>query len=303
MMNELLRFKRVVEAGSISKASRLLFVSQPALSKSIRLLEDHYGVILLERHAAGVRPTASGNVLYDSACEMERCLLSIEERLLRETAAHEPRQHRKKIRIGCSTIWNDFLLPEVSKTIETIDTYEIHVTSGTSEQLLDDLLEDQRYDFVLCRILEEERFRPLHSIPLFESRPAVFISEHHPILTRTVDTEQLGKLKWVKLTNLPGLRERDLTPAGKSLLPEDFFSSSISFEVEDLMAAVQLLHDNHAILLPLALADVLKSYNIRPLPFPSPITASYWLGMVYSSDHNAALHVRDLMNKIRLHFL
>ncbi|MFW5643096.1 MAG: LysR family transcriptional regulator, partial [Alkalispirochaeta sp.] len=43
MIDNLLRFKKVVEAGSISKASRLLFVSQPALSQAIKLLEEEYG--------------------------------------------------------------------------------------------------------------------------------------------------------------------------------------------------------------------------------------------------------------------
>jgi DNA-binding transcriptional LysR family regulator len=301
-VDDLLRFKRVVEAGSISKASRLLFVSQPALTRSIQLLEDRYGVDLLERHPTGVTPTAYGRILYRSACELERCFLDLEDRILREKASHERRSGRAAVHIGCSTIWNDFLLPEVMRTVESVDEYEIHVTNDMSEHLLADLLADNRYDFVLCRILEDEAYKPLASVPLFESRAAVFVNEHHSIFDTGFDKEKLQELKWVKLKSLPVLQETDLTAAGLSLIPEGFFPSAVAFEVEDLMAAIQLLRHDHAILLPLALASMLEEYRIKPLPFPRTLTNSYWLGMVYSPDHEQPLHVRELMNRIRLFF-
>ena len=301
-VDDLLRFKRVVEAGSISKASRLLFVSQPALTRSIRLLEQRYGVDLLERHPTGVTPTVYGRILYRSACEMERCFLSSEEQILREKTLHDQRSGRAEVQIGCSTIWNDFLLPEVIKTAESIDDYEIHVTNDTSEQLLADLLEDNRYDFVLCRMLEDEAYRSLSSVPLFESRAAVFVNEHHAIFDTGFDKEKLQALKWVKLKSLPVLQEADLTAAGLSLIPEGFFPSTVAFEVEDLMAAIQLLRHDYAILLPLALASLLGQYRIKPLPFPRTLTNPYWLGMVFASDKEQPLHVRDLMNKVRMYF-
>lgn len=301
-VEDLLRFKRVVEAGSISKASRLLYVSQPALTRSIRMLEERYGVYLLDRHPSGVTPTTYGRILYRSACEVERCFLDVEDQIIREKASREQRPSRQEVHIGCSTIWNDFLLPEVMKTAESTDNYEIHVTNDTSEQLLAELLADNRYDFVLCRMLEDETYKPLRSIPLFESRAAVFVNEHHPIFDTGFDKERLQELKWVKLKSLPVLQEADLTAAGLSLIPEGFFPSTVAFEVQDLMAAIQLLRHNHAILLPLALASLLEEYRIKPLPFPRTLTTPYWLGMVHAADHDPALHVRDLMNRIRLYF-
>lgn len=302
MVYELLRFKKVVEAGSISKASRLLFISQPALSKSIQLLEQYYGVTLLERSPTGIRPTVYGDILYRSSCEMERCALQIERDVLEEKSLNEPDHDRKEVNIGCSTIWNDVLLPEVMRTIGQTDSYEIHVTSDTSEQLLNDLLEKQAYDFVLCRIVEDERYNQLRSVPLFESQPAVFVSEQHPIFRTGSVKERLNRLKWVKLRSLPALTKEDLTPAGLSLVPDGLLSSAISFEVEDLMAAIQLLQDNYAILLPLAFAGLLEKYSIKPLPFPTAVTNAYWLGMVHSGREPAPLYVRDLMNRIRLYF-
>jgi len=53
----------VARHGSISKAARALYLSQPALSRQIALLEDEAGTPLLHRSRDGVEPTAAGQVL------------------------------------------------------------------------------------------------------------------------------------------------------------------------------------------------------------------------------------------------
>lgn len=300
MVYDLQRFKKVVETGSISKASRLLFVSQPALSKSLRVLEEYYGVDLLERFASGVKPTAYGTILYQAACEMEKLSLEIENQILHEKSVREPFPGRKEIHLGCSTIWSELLLPEVMRRIEGIDAYEIHVTNDTSEQLLHDLLETDRFDFVLCRILEEEKYKHLCYVPLLKSQPAIFVNSQHPLVKNGIDRKKLEQLRWVKLKSLPPLRHSDVTSAGLSLLPKSFFRPAISFEVQDLMAAVQLLRNDYAIVLPLALAGLVEKYNVKPLPFPKTLTNAYWLGMAHSREVEMPLHVRELMNRIRM---
>lgn len=57
-------FARIVELGSISRASAELCTAQPALSKSIRCLEFDLRTPLLERSSKGVRPTRAGEKLY-----------------------------------------------------------------------------------------------------------------------------------------------------------------------------------------------------------------------------------------------
>jgi len=305
MIDNLLRFKKVVEAGSISKASRLLFVSQPALSQAIKLLEQEYGVEILERHPQGIRPTVYGDILYRTACQLEKNVLGIEKQMLEARAAHTPDHtgtEHSEINIGCSTIWNDFLLPEAMRSLDILDSYAINVTGSTSEQLLNDLMNELKYDFVLCRIVEDRKYRTLESIPLFRTQAAVFINDHHPIFSTGFDREKLGELKWIKLKSLPVLQASDLTPTGLSFFPEDFLPPAISFEVEDLMTAIQLLRNNYIVLLPLALADLVENYGIKPIPFPKTLTNTYWLGMVYSKEREIPLYVRDLMNRIRLYF-
>ena len=56
-------FIAVVETGSISAASRKVYVAQPALTRQMRLLEEDVGTQLLYRHARGIRPTVAGQAL------------------------------------------------------------------------------------------------------------------------------------------------------------------------------------------------------------------------------------------------
>lgn len=54
-------FVTVAEAQSVSRASGMLHVAQPALSRQLRDLEDELGFELLARHAAGVTLTPAGH--------------------------------------------------------------------------------------------------------------------------------------------------------------------------------------------------------------------------------------------------
>src|SRR5688572_2184623 len=50
----------VAETGSVSKASQLLHVVQPAVSRQVSSLEKDLGIALFERTHQGMRPTPAG---------------------------------------------------------------------------------------------------------------------------------------------------------------------------------------------------------------------------------------------------
>ncbi|MAK55642.1 MAG: hypothetical protein CML17_07345 [Pusillimonas sp.] len=66
-IRQLRYYVKVIETGSITRASELLFIAQPALSLSIKQLEESFGVPLLSRHSRGVEPTAAGELLFTRA--------------------------------------------------------------------------------------------------------------------------------------------------------------------------------------------------------------------------------------------
>jgi len=73
-LRQLRYFTQIVESGSLSKASRQLFIAQPALSQQLGKLEREVGKALLNRSARGVAPTENGLALYRHAKYMLRQL-------------------------------------------------------------------------------------------------------------------------------------------------------------------------------------------------------------------------------------
>ena len=60
-------FRKVVESGSVTQASKDLFITQPAVSKQIRLLEEELGCELFIRRANRLVLTREGDFLYEHA--------------------------------------------------------------------------------------------------------------------------------------------------------------------------------------------------------------------------------------------
>lgn len=74
-------FMRIAEDGSLTRASNLLRIAQPALSRQMRLLEEELGVALYTRTARGMRLTDAGQALRDAVAgplrELELALQNI----------------------------------------------------------------------------------------------------------------------------------------------------------------------------------------------------------------------------------
>ncbi len=73
-LRQLRYFTQIVESGSLSRASRQLFIAQPALSQQLGKLEQEVGKPLLTRSPRGVVPTENGLALYHHARFMLRQL-------------------------------------------------------------------------------------------------------------------------------------------------------------------------------------------------------------------------------------
>jgi DNA-binding transcriptional LysR family regulator len=71
----------VAETNNISRAAQKLFLTQPALSRQIKALEDEIGQLLLERSAHSIRLTPAGEALLPEARELLQRADAILERV------------------------------------------------------------------------------------------------------------------------------------------------------------------------------------------------------------------------------
>jgi DNA-binding transcriptional LysR family regulator len=104
-------FTAVADQMSFSKAAETLYVSQPAVSKAVRELENQVGQPLFERGAGKLSLTEAGALL----AERGRAILAIERTAEEDLQALRGLQHGV-LRIGASTTIATYLLPPVIAT-------------------------------------------------------------------------------------------------------------------------------------------------------------------------------------------
>ena len=105
-LNSLRLFLAVATHGGFSRAARITGVSQPAISKAVRLLELQSGAQLLVRSASRVTLTEAGALLVEHA----RALFA-EERAAEEELESLRGLRRGVLRIGGSTTLAAYFLP------------------------------------------------------------------------------------------------------------------------------------------------------------------------------------------------
>ena len=74
-------FVQVVQLGSVTAAARALDMSQPSVSKSLALIEQHMGFALFDRVEGRMQPTPEAREVYEEACRVQQSMARFERML------------------------------------------------------------------------------------------------------------------------------------------------------------------------------------------------------------------------------
>jgi len=122
-------FYSVSKNQSFTKAAAELFITQPAVTKHVKLLEESLGVRLFERKGNFIVLTAAGEVLFRYATEIFR---------LYQEATFElgtlKKQYQGSLRLGASTTIGQYLIsPILASFHEKFPQIELTLLNGNSE--------------------------------------------------------------------------------------------------------------------------------------------------------------------------
>ena len=148
-------FYTVANTGNISKAAKELYISQPAISKSIQKLEESVGCKLFSRSSRGVVLTDEGKLLYEHVSEAFETLTLGEEKLKRSI---ELGVGHLKIGVS-STLCKYLLLPYLKEFIRQNPHISIYISCQSTNDTLK-LLEDNKIDIGL--IGKPENLKNIH---------------------------------------------------------------------------------------------------------------------------------------------
>lgn len=179
-ISQLRNLVAVIEAGSIRQASRNLNVSQSAVTKSIKQLEDHLGVELLHRASHGVSGTLVGDALVVRAKVIES-----ELRQMRNDIDVLQGSKKGEIRVSASPTVTFGLLP---RAIIEFKRTRPKVTFQIEEGFYPEILPAIRtgdIDFAICLVPERPKEKELNFELLVRDRLIPAVRSNHPLKQRS----------------------------------------------------------------------------------------------------------------------
>lgn len=201
-------FLAVVESGSLRAAARSLGVSQPAVSKSLRQLEEELRVHLFERRPHGVVATTAGRAFVARARVVQSELRKAEEEFARFSGDGEG-----TVAVGAGFTEMALVIPDaVAEFRRQLPRARVRVIEGRRTTLIP-LVRDETLDFSVGLGPDSKADTGLDFRPLFRSDYVVAARKGHPLrnersLAALVDAE------WLAWAGLGGIFERAFAVAG-----------------------------------------------------------------------------------------
>lgn len=137
-------FYMVAKYKSFSQAASHLYVSQSAVSQSVKSLEERLGFPLLYRTTKEVSLTIDGEILYTHLQQAFSIIESAEHKL----KTRQDEKHGQLLIAATDTLCKYYLIPIIKKLTHKYPNIQIKIINGTSVVCLD-LLANAKIDFAL----------------------------------------------------------------------------------------------------------------------------------------------------------
>ncbi|MFD0681651.1 MULTISPECIES: LysR family transcriptional regulator [unclassified Paenibacillus] len=140
-------FYWAAKTGSLSKAAKSLFLTQPSVTHAIKQLEESFGITLFYRNSKGVALTPEGIILY-SYIEKSQILISLAE----EKMAALKNLDSGELRIGGSdSLFKHYMLPYLETYHEKYPGIKLHLNHGTTPETIS-FLKEGKIDLGVVRM-------------------------------------------------------------------------------------------------------------------------------------------------------
>ncbi|MBB3659001.1 LysR family pca operon transcriptional activator [Rhizobium sp. BK650] len=170
-------FVEVARQKSVMKAAELLNVSQPAVTKTIRELEQALGVGVFEREGRGIRITRYGEVFLRYA---GAALTALRQGL--DSVSQEKFGDAPPIRIGALPTVSTRIMPRAMELFLTENTWSrVKIVTGDNAVLLEQLRVGD-LDLVVGRLAGAERMTGFSFEHLYSEQVVFAVRAGHPLL-------------------------------------------------------------------------------------------------------------------------
>jgi len=186
-VGQLKMFTAVAEDKSFTAAAERLHVSQSAVSRQLKLLEEELGTLLFHRGKRGASLTHSGRILLAAAQRIAREIQDVASQIS-ETHALQ----RGVLRIGGGMTVCLFILPKLLRKFRAqYKDVDLHVTTGSTEAILR-LLRSRDIEIALLTLPLVEPDLEVRQV--LKEEMVVLTAPRHPLTRkRSVDARAMAR--------------------------------------------------------------------------------------------------------------
>ena len=182
-------FYTVSQKLSFTKAAEALFITQPAVTKHIKELEEQLGTSLFKRHGSNITLTPAGEILVKHARQIFKSYETLENELAQLSDSVSG-----SIRIGASTTLAQYVLPRILAFFKArYPDIDFTFTSGNSE-VIEHMVMGEEIDIA---IVEGNSHHPQITYEPFVKDEIVLVSRTGSSLA------QKGEIKTTQLIGIP----------------------------------------------------------------------------------------------------
>jgi len=182
-----------IEHRSFARAAKILHISQPALSKAVKRLEESLGVPLLERLPRGVRPT-----LYGEALAAHASLINNEVERAADAIVALRDGNTGRVVVGAGSSMRIELLPEaVVQLRQRRPDVQITMVGELYDDLLPDLKKGE-LDLTISMLPEHNTDYDVEQIPLYVDKTHPTVRKNHPLTRKkTLTARDCLEYDWI----------------------------------------------------------------------------------------------------------
>src|SRR5713226_7778339 len=186
-VRQLEMFRSVAEEGGFTRAAERLHVSQSAISRQVKLLEEELGGVLLHRGGKRVALTPPGELLLKTANRVHRDLQEVASQISDTHALH-----RGSLSLaGGMTVCMHILPRVLRKYLRLYKEVDLRVVSAATETILR-LIRNHEVDLALLTLPIVAK--DVEVVPVLKEEMVVVTAPGHPLSReRTIDAKSLGK--------------------------------------------------------------------------------------------------------------
>lgn len=179
-------FKETAQTLSFTKAAEKLHLSQPAVSKAIRSLEDEYRTTFFIRKGNAIELTDNGKVFLKYVYKLLEIYAEIDDYF-----ANYKIEKPTYLSFGASTTISNYIMPSViAKLHEFYPQLEIEMKSGNS-QYIEDLILQRTLDFA---IIEGKNSNNQLQYKSFVKDEIVLVTNVNTTCLDTISIDELQKI-------------------------------------------------------------------------------------------------------------